>query len=545
MVKPMPDIPLDPLVANSLLPHGLCLNWKPALLALHVMSDGIIALSYFSIPFGLAYFVSQRKDLEYRWMFILFAAFILACGTTHLFDIWTLWHPDYFAQGLIKAATAGISLATAILLWPVLQQALTLPSPRQLSLINADLESEITRRRETVLKLEQEAMERRQLELKLRQNEARLMTVLDTTVEGILTVSPSGIIETANAAASRMFGRRSGQLEGLPAETIIRAAEGKQGPILLSHLAQSADTPGGVKQSEFVGIRRQGETFPIDISVGKTRHGEPQFTCVLRDMTEQRKTEEQLRQNERQLKQQETELLHMQRLSTVGELAAMMAHEINQPLGAIVNYLGGITLRFEPVLNDHPPLREAVAESARLANRTSHIVQSIRNLVRRRDDERELLDMAALVQETASLLKQEMDRHHIQLQNDLPDSLPPIEGERVKLQQLLLNLILNAIEALAPIEQLPRIIRIQAPDTVSDDTLEICISDNGIGLSPDRLTRIFDPFVTSKSDGVGLGLSICKSIIESHGGEIAVTESGPGGSTFSIRLPKKRQQGAA
>jgi C4-dicarboxylate-specific signal transduction histidine kinase len=185
-----------------------------------------------------------------------------------------------------------------------------------------------------------------------------------------------------------------------------------------------------------------------------------------------------------------------------------------------------------------------VAESARLANRTSHIVQSIRNLVRRRDDERELLDMAALVQETASLLKQEMDRHHIQLQNDLPDSLPPIEGERVKLQQLLLNLILNAIEALAPIEQLPRIIRIQAPDTVSDDTLEICISDNGIGLSPDRLTRIFDPFVTSKSDGVGLGLSICKSIIESHGGEIAVTEFGSGGSTFSIRLPKKRQQGA-
>ena len=213
MVKPMPDIPVDPLVAISLLPHGLCLNWKPGLLALHVLSDGIIALSYFSIPFGLAYFVSQRKDLEYRWMFILFAAFILACGTTHLFDIWTLWHPVYYAQGLIKATTAGISLASAILLWPVLRQALTLPSPRQLALINTDLQREMTRRRETVLKLEQEAMERRQLELKLRQNEARLMTVLDTTVEGILTVTASGLIETANAAASRMFGHLPGQLE--------------------------------------------------------------------------------------------------------------------------------------------------------------------------------------------------------------------------------------------------------------------------------------------------------------------------------------------
>ena len=545
MVKPMPNIPLDPLISSSLLPHGLCLSWKPGLLALHVLSDAIIALSYFSIPFGLAYFISQRKDLEYRWMFTLFAAFILACGTTHLLDIWTLWHPDYFAQGLIKALTAVVSLATAILLWPVLQQALTLPSPRQLALINADLEREITRRRETVLKLEQEAMERRQLELKLRQNEARLMTVLDTTVEGILTVTPSGLIETANAAASRMFGRQSEQLEGLPADTIIRAAEGAQGPSLLAHLGQSADIPGGEKHTDFVGINRNGQIFPIDISVGKTRHGQPHFTCVLRDMTEQRKIEEQLRHNQRQLKQQETELLHMQRLSTVGELAAMMAHEINQPLGAIVNYLGGITLRFEPLLNDHPPLREAVEESARLANRTSHIVQSIRNLVRRREDEREWLDMAALVKETVSLLKQEMDRHHIQLHNDLPESLPRIEGERVKLQQLLLNLILNAIEALASVERQPRIIRIETPDTASADILEIRISDNGIGLTPDRLTRIFDPFVTSKSDGVGLGLSICKSIIESHGGEIAVNESGPGGSTFSIKLPKKHQQGAA
>ena len=382
----MPEIIPDPLLVSSLLPHGLCLNWKPGLLALHVLSDGIIALSYFSIPFGIAYFVSRRTDLEYRWMFILFAAFILACGTTHLLDIWTLWHPDYLLQGLIKATTAVISLASAILLWPVLQQALTLPSPRQLALINADLENEITQRRDMVIKLEEEAHERRLLERRLRENEARLTTILDTTVEGILTVTPSGLIETANAAAIRMFGRHSDELEGLPAESLIQATRETDGPSLVNHLARFADSPGTRKPPEFVGINRSGEAFPIDISVGKQRDGEPHYTCVLRDMTEQRKTEQQLRQNEQRLKQQETELLHMQRLSTVGELAAMMAHEINQPLGAIVNYLGGIMLRFEPVLSAHPPLRETLEESARLANRTSHIVQSIRNLVRRRDD---------------------------------------------------------------------------------------------------------------------------------------------------------------
>lgn len=541
MVKPMTEILPVTLLANSLLPHGLCLNWKPGLLALHVLSDGIIALSYFSIPFGIAYFVSRRTDLEYRWMFILFAAFILACGTTHLLDIWTLWHPDYLLQGLVKAATAGISLASAILLWPVLQQALTLPSPRQLALINADLENEIIQRRNMVIKLEAEAHERRLLEQRLRQNEARLMTILDTTVEGILTVSPSGLIETANAAATRMFGFHSGELEGLLAENLIHAAGESDEPSLLNHLADSADAPLATRQPEFVGVNRQGDSFPIDISVGKNRNGEPHYTCVLRDLTEQRKTEHQLRQNEQKLKQQETELLHMQRLSTVGEMAAMMAHEINQPLGAIVNYLGGIMLRFEPVLSDHQPLREALEESARLANRTSHIVQSIRNLVRRRDDQREMIDMAALITETVSLLRQEMDRHQIQLQTQLPASLPTIEGERVKLQQLLLNLILNAIDALETVDRQPRIIRIESLNTPTKDALEIRISDNGTGLHPDRLTRIFDPFVTTKTDGIGLGLPICKSIIEAHGGEISVSASGPEGTTFSIRLPKQRK----
>ena len=198
-------------------------------------------------------------------------------------------------------------------------------------------------------------------------------------------------------------------------------------------------------------------------------------------------------------------------------------------------------LRFEPVLSNHRPLREALEESARLANRTSHIVQSIRNLVRRRDDQREMIDMAALITETVSLLRQEMDRHQIQLQTQLPASLPTIEGERVKLQQLLLNLILNAIDALETIDRQPRIIRIESLDTPTKDALEIHISDNGTGLHPDRLTRIFDPFVTTKTDGIGLGLPICKSIIEAHGGEISVSASGPEGTTFSIRLPKQRK----
>jgi len=141
------------LTQPGLLPHGICLSWKPGLLLLHVLSDSLIAVAYFSIPFGLAHFVSRRKDLEYRWIFILFAGFILACGTTHLLDIWTLWHPDYVLQGFIKAITAVISIASAILLWPVIGKALRLPSPKQLARINSELQREIRSRQETVIQL--------------------------------------------------------------------------------------------------------------------------------------------------------------------------------------------------------------------------------------------------------------------------------------------------------------------------------------------------------------------------------------------------------
>ncbi len=118
--------------ADDLTPHGFCLLWRPDLIWLHVASDSVIGVAYYSIPIALAYFVWRRSDLTFGWIFWLFAVFILACGTTHWFEIWTLWHPDYATQGLLKAATARASLVTAFLLWPLLPKALALPSPSML-----------------------------------------------------------------------------------------------------------------------------------------------------------------------------------------------------------------------------------------------------------------------------------------------------------------------------------------------------------------------------------------------------------------------------
>ncbi len=535
---------LSALASSSYLPHGICLTWKPGLIALHVLSDAVIALSYFSIPFALAYFVGQRRDLEYRWMFILFAAFILACGTTHLFDIWTLWRPNYVAQGWMKAVTAAISLATSILLWPVMRQAVGLPSPSQLRQINESLTREVAMRRETVRQLEAEARERHQLEIRLRQNEARLKTLLDTAIEGILTVDERGRVEVANKAAARLFGFRPGELEGRDTQSLL-LAEGR--PLNPSRLLRLALTGGGQNlggTDALVGIRPDGSLFPVDLSVGRYQDGNPHFTCVLRDMTERRKTEQLMREKEDRLKQQESELVHMQRLTTAGELTAMMAHEINQPLGAIANYLGGIQLRFSAVLKAHAGLHDAIAESLRLAQRASDIIQTIRGLVRPRTDGRKAIDLLALVSETLSLLGPELERGHIELVTWFPQTLPPVVAQRIQLQQLLLNLILNAAEAMTetPVGQRRLVISMRV---LADRRVEISLSDTGHGLTPEQAQRIFQPFVTSKSDGIGLGLSICKSIVEAHGGDIEARPGDAEGATFTVRLPIRAGELAA
>src|SRR5215813_14304866 len=133
---------------EGFMPHGYCLMWKPSVFWLSLISDAVIALAYYSIPFVLVYFASHRRDLVFRWVFYMFGIFILGCGTTHVMGIWTLWHPDYAVDGLVKALTALVSIATAIMLWPLMPQALALPSPGQLAQANRELNREIGERRQ-------------------------------------------------------------------------------------------------------------------------------------------------------------------------------------------------------------------------------------------------------------------------------------------------------------------------------------------------------------------------------------------------------------
>lgn len=518
---------------NGLMPHGTCLIWNSGLIELHVISDALIALSYYSIPFGLAHFARNRTDLLYRWMFLLFAAFILACGATHMFDIWILWHPDYLAQGILKALTAVISLVTAVLLWPVLRHALDLPSPAQLAEVNARLSQEVASHRQAVARLEAEAAERRLLEEKLKRNEARLRAILDTAVEGIVTIDANGEIEMCNQAAARMFGYAAGELLGQSVNQLIppqqRAAH--EGFVAVSR----AKNEEGLRLAarEVAGLRKDGSQFPVEIAVGGFENGGRHFTGILRDITQRKDLEERLRR-------QQAELIHAQRLTTAGELAATMAHELNQPLGAIANYLGGVMLRFRAVLEAHPPLGEAINETLRLSKRAAEIVNGIRDLVRRHEHGREWLKVEAVIGAALSLARAELDRRGIKVQATVPGDLPPVWGQRVHLQQLLLNLILNAMEAMETVPPATRKLSIGAGLGPAGQ-VEISVADTGPGYGEGLASAIFEPFVSTKPEGIGLGLSICRTIAETHGGRVTARMENGQGAVFTLALPAGKE----
>lgn len=650
----MSDSILQWFSPTDFMAHGTCLIWNQDLIALHVASDSLIALSYYSIPFGLAYFVHKRTDLAYRWMFLLFAGFILACGTTHLLDIWTLWHPDYLLQGIVKFITAGISLASALLLWPVIPQALKLPSPTQ-------LHKEMASHQNTLFLVETEAAERARAQEQLRKNEARLQAILDTAAEGIITIDHRGVVEMCNPAAADMFGYTIEEVMGRNVSLLMPPPFSESHDTYMARYFRTGHSNIIGRGRETIGRRQDGSVFPVEITVGEFESDGLRFTAVLRDITDRRRAEEALRESERRLElalmgadlvlwdwnirtgttffserladllgytleeidpsysgwmqllypddrarvqeaqnahldgktpffeieyrlltksgqwkwvldrgkvmvreldgqpmraagvlrdiderknleerlqQQQADLLYVQRLTTAGELAAMIAHELNQPLGAIANYLGGASLRFHAVLEAHPALRDMMDETLRLSKRAAEVVRGIRDLVRKRELEREQVDIATLLQESLSLARSELARRQVRVLLEVPDGLPPVWGQRVHLQQLLLNLILNAMDAMENCEPGQRKLTIQAAPC-SHHEIAICIRDSGKGFSPELAQRMFEPFVSTTPDGIGLGLSICRSIVEAHAGRISAQSSPVTGATFEVILPAK------
>ena len=246
------------------------------------------------------------------------------------------------------------------------------------------------------------------------------------------------------------------------------------------------------------------------------------------DITERKRADEALHKTQ-------AELAHVTRVATLGELTASIAHEVNQPLAAIVTN-GNACLRW--LAGDSPNLDEARETARRIirdGNRAGDVIGRIRTLLRKTGTEKELLDMNQAIREVVALAEGEVRRNGVALRTELAGDLPPILGDRVELEQVVLNLIMNAIEAMSAIGDRPRelVIRTQSGEV---DQVRVTVQDSGIGLDPQSMGRIFDAFYTTKSQGMGMGLAISRSIVENHGGQLwAVPNEGPG-ATFQFTL---------
>ncbi|MBW4473401.1 MAG: PAS domain S-box protein [Stenomitos rutilans HA7619-LM2] len=269
--------------AGSFIPHGHCYLWKPELVGLHIFADAVIAIAYYSIPPALFYFVRKRQDLPFGWIFLLFGTFIIACGTTHLLEIWTLWHPAYWLSGAVKAATAAVSLLTALELVPLLPKALSLPSHAQLETANQELQHEIA--------------ERKQIEAALRESEARYRAIVEDQTELIARFQLDGTLTFVNEAYCRYFGRSREEAIGASYKPLIFTEDYKK----IDHTLQmmNREHPIAVSENRVV-VEGQVRWTQWNNRMLFDEAGQfVEFQSVGRDVTELKQAEVALQQSQR------------------------------------------------------------------------------------------------------------------------------------------------------------------------------------------------------------------------------------------------------
>ncbi len=507
-------------------PHGICLLWEPELIWLHVASDALIAMAYFSIPIALAIFVSKRRDLKFGWVYWAFGVFILACGFTHVLSIYTLWVPIYGIEGLVKAATAIASVFTAGMLWPLLPELLTITSPFELRRVRAALEEEEMKGRGAERMLAQFQETQRAL----RESMARLTAVVETAVDGFILIDSRGRILLFNPACERLFGYRADEVFQENVKLLMPRTYSLHHDDYLRNFLQSGERKIIGIGREVVGRRKDGSTFPMDLSVGEAKQdGESIFVGIIHDLTERKLTERQLQQ--------------AQKMEMVGQLSGGIAHDFNNLLTVIV----GNAEHLSEQLKSRLDLRQLADDICQAGERGAELARRLLAFSRRQLLRPRAIDCHELIASTCKLLKRTL-RENIEVTTAFNTDAIFAFADSSQLESAVLNLALNAQDAMAAGGRLTISTSIASlddndqgvhPDIESGEYAMIAVTDNGEGMTSDVAARAFEPFFTTKEvgKGSGLGLSMVYGFVKQSNGHVSIYSEPGLGTTVRIYLP--------
>jgi two-component system sensor kinase FixL len=372
-----------------------------------------------------------------------------------------------------------------------------------------------------------------EITLDLTVREQHLQSILETIPDAMIVIDEAGLIRDFSQTAERLFGWARGEVVGHNVSMLMPSPYREAHDSYLERYYRTGERRIIGTGRVVVGERSDGSTFPMELAVGEMRLGEGRFfTGFVRDLTERQQTET-------RLQELQSELLHVSRLTALGEMASALAHELNQPLGAIANYMGGARMLLDRDEIPRTRLEETLEKTAAEALRAGEVIRRLREFLARGETERRIEHLPKLIEEASALALVGAKDLDVRVRFDFHPDLDLVLADRVQIQQVVLNLIRNAMDAMEGTDRRNLVVTTQPAE---HDMALISVADSGPGIDPEIADRLFQPFVSTKAEGMGVGLSISRTIVEAHRGRIWVEANPGGGTIFRFTLPRIDEQ---